>query len=170
MMKEWTLGSWALGIGQAMHLPRWRVFISSIALALCTSAYAEPPAADTPSTQPATQAPPAKANQPAKKPSTKPSTTGTSKESAQPAAATKHGADRLELDTSVVTGNRELPKVLYIVPWKKADLGDLPAQPFNTLLDEALTPVDRDVFRREVSYYQAVTSGATGTGAAKESK
>lgn len=68
--------------------------------------------------------------------------------------------DRLNLDTTVVTGNRELPKVLYIVPWKKSDLGDLPAQPFNTLLDEALTPVDRDVFRREVTYYGAMHGGA----------
>jgi hypothetical protein len=73
--------------------------------------------------------------------------------------------DRLELDTTVVTGNRELPKVLYIVPWKKADIGELPAQPFNTLLDEVLTPVDRDVFRREVTYYEAV-SGAGDTPAA----
>jgi hypothetical protein len=69
-------------------------------------------------------------------------------------------SDRLQLDTTVVTGNRELPKVLYIVPWKKADLGDLPAQPFNTLLDEVLTPVDRDVFRREVTYYGAISKGA----------
>ncbi len=68
--------------------------------------------------------------------------------------------DRLDLDTTVVTGNRELPKVLYIVPWKKSDLGELPAQPFNTLLDEALTPVDRDVFRREVTYYGAINGGA----------
>ena len=76
----------------------------------------------------------------------------------QQAASGRRG-DRLDLDTTVVTGNRELPKVLYIVPWKKADIGDLPAQPFNTLLDEALTPVDRDVFRREVTYYGAVSSG-----------
>lgn len=68
--------------------------------------------------------------------------------------------DRLDLDPSVVTGNRELPKVMYIVPWKKAEPGDLPAQPFNTLLDEALTPVDRDVFRREVTYYGAVSAAA----------
>jgi len=84
-----------------------------------------------------------------------------------PAAATKSGrksADRLDLDTTVVTGNRELPKVLYIVPWKKADLGDLPGQPFNSLLDDALTPVDRDVFRREVTYYDAVAAGH-GSGA-----
>ncbi len=73
-----------------------------------------------------------------------------------PLTTARTGSDRLELDTTVVTGNRELPKVLYIVPWKKADLGDLPAQPFNTLLDEVLTPVDRDVFRREVTYYDAL--------------
>jgi hypothetical protein len=66
----------------------------------------------------------------------------------------------------VVTGNRELPKVLYIVPWKKADIGDLPAQPFNTLLDEVLTPVDRDVFRREVTYYGAVSAGANAASSA----
>jgi hypothetical protein len=74
--------------------------------------------------------------------------------------------DRLDLDTTIVTGNRELPKVLYIVPWKKADLGDLPAQPFNTLLDEVLTPVDRDVFRREVTYYGVVSSGGNPSSAA----
>lgn len=70
--------------------------------------------------------------------------------------------DRLELDTTTVTGNRELPKVMYVVPWKKSDLGDLPAQPFNTLLDEALTPVDRDVFRREVTYYGAINHDGGG--------
>src|SRR5262245_38059166 len=66
----------------------------------------------------------------------------------KPAAKKPASADRLDLETTVVTGNRELPKVLYIVPWKKAELGELPAQPFNTLLDEVLQPVDRDVFRR----------------------
>jgi hypothetical protein len=77
--------------------------------------------------------------------------------------------DRLDLDTTIVTGNRELPKVLYIVPWKKADLGELPAQPFNTLLDEVLTPVDRDVFRREVTYYGAVSAGDSASPAAPAS-
>jgi hypothetical protein len=92
-----------------------------------------------------------------------------------PAAATPNSnganpkrSDRLDLETTVVTGNRELPKVLYIVPWKKADIGDLPAQPFNTLLDEVLTPVDRDVFRREVTYYGAVSAGANAGAPATE--
>jgi hypothetical protein len=87
------------------------------------------------------------------------------KTDADPAVQQTTRADRLDLDTTVVTGNRELPKVLYIVPWKKADIGELPSQPFNTLLDEVLTPVDRDVFRREVTYYEAV-SGAGNDAAA----
>jgi len=87
------------------------------------------------------------------------------KTSANPAVQQTTRADRLDLDTTVVTGNRELPKVLYIVPWKKADIGELPSQPFNTLLDEVLTPVDRDVFRREVTYYEAVSGGGNDAAA-----
>ena len=65
--------------------------------------------------------------------------------------------DRLELDTTAITGNRELPKVLYIVPWKKADLGDLGARPAGSLLDEVLAPVDRDVFRRQTAYFDELS-------------
>ncbi|HSY06715.1 MAG TPA: hypothetical protein VK803_12320 [Steroidobacteraceae bacterium] len=76
---------------------------------------------------------------------------------AQPQAAGGHkGPDRLELDTTDITGNRELPKVLYIVPWKRADLGDLSGRPPNSLLDEVLQPLDRDVFQRENRYYDAL--------------
>jgi hypothetical protein len=64
--------------------------------------------------------------------------------------------DRIELDTTQITGNRELPKVLYIVPWKHSDLSDLGGRPANSLLDEVLTPVDRDVFQRENRYYRAL--------------
>lgn len=66
--------------------------------------------------------------------------------------------DRLELETTSITGNRELPKVMYIVPWKKADLGDLSGKPARSLIDEVLAPVDRDVFRREVNYYEALAA------------
>jgi hypothetical protein len=81
------------------------------------------------------------------------------------ARGTGRGSDRLELDTTQITGNRELPKVLYIVPWKRADLGDLTGRPVNSLLDEVLTPVDRDVFRRENRYYRSL-QGATEAGGA----
>ncbi len=64
--------------------------------------------------------------------------------------------DHLELDPTSITGNRELPKVMVIVPWKKADLGDLNGRPANSLLNEVLEPVDREVFRRELRYFEAL--------------
>jgi hypothetical protein len=127
-------------------------------------AAAEPPPAPSATTQKASPA--ASATTREAQPAVKTSTPGSQPQAAQPQVARRGQSDRLELDTTVVTGNRELPKVLYIVPWKKADIGELPAQPFNTLLDEVLTPVDRDVFRREVTYYDAVSAGAPADGGA----
>jgi len=60
--------------------------------------------------------------------------------------------DRADIDRTQIIGNRELPKVLYIVPWKKPLPGDLSGRPQVSVLDEALAPVDRDVFRRQVHY------------------
>jgi hypothetical protein len=71
--------------------------------------------------------------------------------------------DRIELETTQITGNRELPKVMVIVPWKRSDIGDLAGRPSNSLVDEALRPVDRDVFRREVAYYEALSAGGART-------
>ena len=64
--------------------------------------------------------------------------------------------DHLELDPTAITGNRELPKVMVIVPWKRAELGDLTGRPANSLLNEVLEPVDREVFRRELRYFEAL--------------
>ncbi len=60
--------------------------------------------------------------------------------------------DKADIDRTQIIGNRELPKVLYIVPWKKPLPGDLAGRPVASVLDEALAPVDRDVFRRQVQY------------------
>jgi hypothetical protein len=96
-----------------------------------------------PSQQPSTQAPatasPAATNKPA-----------------APATGKSNAKDRLDLDTTQITGNRELPKVLYVVPWRSAELGDLVGRPVNSLLDEVLEPVDRDVFRRQNRYFEAL--------------
>jgi hypothetical protein len=62
------------------------------------------------------------------------------------------GQDHAEIDPTKIIGNRELPKVLYIVPWKKPLPGDLAGRPPVSVVDEALAPVDRDVFRRQVRY------------------
>ncbi len=69
--------------------------------------------------------------------------------------------DRLDLDRTEVTGNQELPKVLYIVPWQKSDPGDLTGKPVNTLLDEVMAPVDRTEFLRQVEYYNDLNGGTT---------
>jgi hypothetical protein len=68
--------------------------------------------------------------------------------------------DRLQLETTEITGNRELPRVMYVVPWRKDDLAQYAGRPPNSLLDEALTPIDRDVFRRQAQYYDALKAGA----------
>lgn len=61
--------------------------------------------------------------------------------------------DEMTLTRTEITGNQELPKVLYIVPWRKADPGDLMGRPVNSLLDEVLAPLDREEFTRQVEYY-----------------
>ncbi len=71
-------------------------------------------------------------------------------------AAGSRAIDTLDLGTTSITGNQELPKVLYIVPWKRSDLGDLVGRPVNTLLDEVLTPVDPEVFERHLEYYETL--------------
>ena len=67
-------------------------------------------------------------------------------------SASAFAQDRADIDRSRIIGNRELPKVLYIVPWKKPLPGDLSGRPVASVLDEALAPIDRDVFRRQVQY------------------
>lgn len=62
--------------------------------------------------------------------------------------------DRIELESISIIGNKELPKMLYIVPWKTSELPDLNAPPIESLIDEALAPVDRDSFKRKIQYYQ----------------
>ncbi len=61
--------------------------------------------------------------------------------------------DSMQLSRTEITGNQELPKVLYIVPWQKSDPGDLMGRPVNTLMDEVLAPIDREEFLRQVNYY-----------------
>jgi hypothetical protein len=75
---------------------------------------------------------------------------------ASPARPASGVIDRLDLGTTSITGNQELPKVLYIVPWKRSDLGDLAGRPLNTLLDEVLAPIDPEVFERQLSYYETL--------------
>ena len=75
-------------------------------------------------------------------------------------------ADRADLEGTQIIGSRELPKVLTIVPWHPPVPGDLVGRPVESLLDEALAPVDREVFQRQVQYHGALVERAAG-GASK---
>ena len=74
-------------------------------------------------------------------------------------SGTVWAADRADLEGTSIIGSRELPKVTYIVPWKKPLPGDLVGRPVASLLDEVLAPVDRDVFRRQVEYHGLMEGG-----------
>ncbi len=78
----------------------------------------------------------------------------------QQAPAASAPADQIELDASSIRGNQELPKVLYIVPWKDPSLAELVGKPVNSLVDEVLAPVDREVFRRQTRYFDQLYGGA----------
>lgn len=51
-----------------------------------------------------------------------------------------------------ILGNEETPKALVIVPWKSSELGDDPG--LTDGLDERAKPVDKEVFMRELDYYE----------------
>ncbi|MDH5766804.1 MAG: hypothetical protein OEZ38_12400 [Gammaproteobacteria bacterium] len=55
-----------------------------------------------------------------------------------------------------IVGNNEAPKSLYIVPWKSSEIG-METDLSSNLLNESLTPVDRDVFLREVNFFNVTT-------------
>lgn len=51
-----------------------------------------------------------------------------------------------------ILGNEEAPKSLVIVPWKSSEMGD--AITLSDTLDDRATPVDKEVFLRQLRYYE----------------
>jgi hypothetical protein len=51
-----------------------------------------------------------------------------------------------------ILGNEETPKSLVIVPWKSSEMGD--ELSLSDTLDERAQPVDKEVFLRELNFYQ----------------
>jgi hypothetical protein len=72
---------------------------------------------------------------------------------------------KLELEKTEITGARELPKVLYIIPWKKTAPDSRPL-PMKSLMNEVLEPIDMDVFRRKVRYHEFTHPAAEAEDAA----
>ena len=69
--------------------------------------------------------------------------------------------DRVTLEGSAIIGNRELPKVLYIAPWKQPRPGELHGPSgMDELMEDALAPVDRSEFRRELRFREQARRAA----------
>jgi len=60
-----------------------------------------------------------------------------------------------ELSGMSIVGNDEAPKSLYIVPWKSSEIGV--ESSLDMMLNENDVPVDRDVFKRQLEFYQVST-------------
>lgn len=56
-----------------------------------------------------------------------------------------------------VYGQSELPKVLYIVPWKRKELPEIEAPQSVSLVNDVLTPIDPAIFERQLRYYELMT-------------
>lgn len=87
------------------------------------------------------------------------------------AAGTAAGADPAQPEDKLlsgmsIVGNDEAPKSLVIVPWKSSVLGDV--LDVSRLLDDGRQPVDRDVFRRELDYYEIRAASGSGNAAAPQ--
>jgi hypothetical protein len=63
-----------------------------------------------------------------------------------------------------VLGNNEAPMSLFIVPWKSSELGV--ETNLSRTLNEHDMPVDRDVFMRELAFYQVSVGSKTAAPAA----
>lgn len=85
------------------------------------------------------------------------------------ATARRAYADQLRLEATSIRGNQELPRVMYIVPWKDPSLGDVAGKPVNSLVEEVLAPLDRDVFLRQTKYFDQLY-GSDGEGSPEASE
>lgn len=76
-----------------------------------------------------------------------------SKQEAQPAEENGDGIERPKtLSGMSILGNEEAPKSLVIIPWKSSELGENIS--LSDTLDERAQPVDKEVFLRELKFFQ----------------
>lgn len=61
--------------------------------------------------------------------------------------------DVKELSGISIIGNKEAPKSLYIVPWKNSQVG-VETSLTSGLLDESSRLIDKEVFLRELEFYE----------------
>lgn len=74
-----------------------------------------------------------------------------------------------KLEAATIIGDRELPKILYIVPWRPPEMSTIMGRPIS-LLDETLAPLDREEFKRRVEYYETLHTHKEETPHIEEGK
>ncbi|MDH3547131.1 MAG: hypothetical protein OEN22_08525 [Gammaproteobacteria bacterium] len=71
----------------------------------------------------------------------------------QPAEEQGDGIERPKTMSGMsILGNEEAPKSLVIIPWKSSELGENIS--LSDTLDDRARPVDKEVFLRELSFYE----------------
>jgi hypothetical protein len=75
----------------------------------------------------------------------------------RPISEEQNSGDVKTLSGISILGNEEAPKSLVIVPWKSSELGDEIGATNST--DELASPVDKEVFMREMHYYELRSGG-----------
>jgi len=76
------------------------------------------------------------------------------------ATAADRADEPKELSGMSIVGNDEAPKSLYIVPWKSSEIGVETS--LGMMLDERAVPVDREVFMRQLAFYEVGTEEPAG--------
>jgi hypothetical protein len=76
-----------------------------------------------------------------------------------PEAEPKAAASEVKaLSGMSILGNQEAPKSLVIVPWKSSEIGS--GVGVSRALDTGVRAVDKEVFMRELKYYEIRSEGA----------
>jgi hypothetical protein len=94
------------------------------------------------------------AKEPVRKAAAKAAKGGEQAEAAAGITPAAQGGD-VKMSGMSILGNEDAPKSLVLVPWKSSQLGDMPS--VARLLDSSTQPVDKEVFMRELSYYEFKT-------------
>lgn len=66
-----------------------------------------------------------------------------------------------------VSGTKDLPNVLYIIPWKP-NSGQVSPPEISRLVDEIYEPVDPEVFTKQVNFYYQLTTPKSAKKNAKK--
>ena len=67
---------------------------------------------------------------------------------------------RLDMRGTSIIGNKELPNMLYIIPWKSVSPVELEPPAIDSVLDQPLQALDRQSLKRRIRYHDRLRSEA----------